>query len=80
MANLTWMRHPFLNTGYASYELLEGDKPTGIWVQWCGHGTALRPYYVKINGQPASEPMRGVKVARALAEQMYAARLTKGAT
>lgn len=41
-----WVRFPVGNTHRANYVLYLDDEPT-IWhVRWCGHPTALRPYYV----------------------------------
>ena len=42
---LSWRRHPYPHVpSRADYELVGA----GIWVRWCGHPTALRPYTVRL--------------------------------
>ena len=58
---LAWIRRPDFRAAHrANYDLAAAGSPTGISVQWCGHPTALRPYYVRLaDGAPLDVFGRG---------------------
>lgn len=43
---LRWERRPIAHCNRANYYLLRGEVFTGYVVKWCGHPTALRPYFL----------------------------------
>lgn len=43
---LWWRRRPVGDTHKADYDLMRGELASGYVVRWCGHPTALRPYYL----------------------------------
>lgn len=73
-STIAWLRQPFPNTGKASYVMLADEKRTGWTVQWCGHPTALRPYYITgpRGTEVPAEAFRSSKDARRIAEELYA--------
>jgi len=56
---LAWIREPTHHAHRAHYHLTAAGEPTGISVVWCGHPTALRPYYVRLADGPLDIYDRG---------------------
>lgn len=74
-ATLSWerFRHPIVPSR-ADYRLLLDGEPTGLWIKWCGHPTALRPYYLASERRSMElRTFRTVAEAKAAAETMVAA-------
>lgn len=44
IAWISYRRDP--GRGRADYQMTIDGKPNGLFICWCGHPTALRPYYV----------------------------------
>lgn len=45
-SGLWWRRRAVGDTRKANYYLMRGELAMGYVVRWCGHPTALRPYYL----------------------------------
>lgn len=75
VANYSWDRFPITMGGQpmhrAHYSLLKDDEPTGIWVRWCGHATAHRPYYLRLPDGDMHGTYRTVADAKAAAIAWY---------
>lgn len=64
---IEWERVPHAMPGVnrANYRLVIDGNDTGIQVRWCGHPTALRPYYVVTKiGEILAEKFRTVEQAK----------------
>ena len=76
MTNITWDRyraHPRYNK--ANYRLVADGEPTSTWVNWCGHPTANRPYYIRHKGEMCGTHPT-VVAAKEFAEALFTGRCT----
>ena len=75
MKFLSWERFPIVYARRSNYELLADGARTGIRVMWCGHPTALRPYYVSTPRENilGGRAYRTAKLAQAAAVEHFGA-------